>query len=114
MDFVRQHAPISRTRAQRDSGDPTGFSRACGNTWRKLGWTGILVPEEHGGANMGLADLAVVLEALGRTVAPEPFLSTVLLAGQLLTRGQYATKASLAAWHRRWRKNPYRCLPRGS
>ena len=34
---------------------------------------------------MGLADLAVVLEAVGRNLAPEPFLSTVLLGGQLLT-----------------------------
>jgi alkylation response protein AidB-like acyl-CoA dehydrogenase len=51
----------------------------------ELGWVGILIPEQYGGAGMGLADLAVVLEALGRTLAPEPFLSTVLLAGQLLT-----------------------------
>ena len=50
-----------------------------------LGWAGILIPEEYGGAGMGLADLAVVLEALGRVLAPEPFLSTVLLAGQGLT-----------------------------
>jgi alkylation response protein AidB-like acyl-CoA dehydrogenase len=33
---------------------------------------------------MGLAELAVVLEELGRNLAPEPFLSTVLLAGQVL------------------------------
>ncbi len=84
-DFVRQHATISRTRVQRDSGDPAGFSRALWQQMAELGWTGILIPEEYGGAGMGLADLAVILEALGRTVAPEPFLSTVLLAGQLLT-----------------------------
>jgi acyl-CoA dehydrogenase len=85
LDFVQQHAPTSRTRAQRDSGDPAGFSRALWRQMAELGWTGILIPVEHGGANMGLADIAVVLEAFGRTVAPEPFLSTVLLAGQLLT-----------------------------
>lgn len=95
-DFVRQHAPMSRTRAQRDSGDPTGFSRALWRQMAELGWTGILIPEEYGGANMGLADLVVVLEALGRTVAPEPFLSTVLLAGQLLTRAGSAQQKQ--AW----------------
>jgi alkylation response protein AidB-like acyl-CoA dehydrogenase len=52
----------------------------------KLGWTGILIPEEYGGASLGLADLAVVLEALGRNLAPEPFLSTVLLGGQLIAQ----------------------------
>jgi acyl-CoA dehydrogenase len=36
---------------------------------------------------MGLAELAVVMEALGRTLAPEPFLSTVLLAGRALLLG---------------------------
>jgi acyl-CoA dehydrogenase len=40
-----------------------------------------------GGAGLGLADLAVVLEALGRSLAPEPFLPTVLLAGRALVRG---------------------------
>ena len=39
-DFVRQHAPISRTRAQRDSGDPTGFSKALWQQMAELGWTG--------------------------------------------------------------------------
>ena len=85
-DFVRQHSPVSRMRALRDANDPTGFSRDLWKQMAELGWTGILIPETYGGASMGLADLAVVLEALGRTLAPEPFLSTVLLAGELLTR----------------------------
>jgi len=49
-----------------------------------LGWVGIPFPESVGGADMGLAELAVVMEALGRTLAPEPFLSTVLLGGRAL------------------------------
>ena len=84
-DFVRQHSPVSRIRALRDANDPTGFSRDLWKQMAELGWTGILVPDTYGGAGMGLADLAVVLEALGRTLAPEPFLSTVLLAGELLS-----------------------------
>jgi len=84
-DFVRQHSPISRLRALRDAADPIGFSRDVWKQMAELGWVGILIPEEYGGAGMGLADIAVVLESLGRTLAPEPFLSTVLLGGQLLT-----------------------------
>jgi acyl-CoA dehydrogenase len=53
----------------------------------ELGWVGIPFPEEFGGADMGLAGLAVVLEALGRKLAPEPFLSSVLLGGQALLLG---------------------------
>jgi alkylation response protein AidB-like acyl-CoA dehydrogenase len=52
-----------------------------------LGWVGIPFPEAYGGAGMGASEIAVVLEALGRTLAPEPFLSTVLLAGRAILRG---------------------------
>jgi acyl-CoA dehydrogenase len=53
----------------------------------ELGWAGIPFPESYGGAELGLAELAVVMEALGRTLAPEPFLSSVLLGGQALLLG---------------------------
>ena len=84
-DFVRTNSPVSRLRALRD-GQEMGFSPDIWQEMAQLGWAGILIPEEYGGAGMGLADLAVVLEAVGRNLAPEPFLSTVLLGGQLLAR----------------------------
>ena len=86
-DFVAERSPVARVRALRDSGDPDGFSRELWKEMAELGWVGIPFPESLGGAEMGLGELAVVLEALGRTLAPEPFLSTVLLGGQLLLRG---------------------------
>ncbi len=95
-DFVRQHSPVSRLRALRDANDPIGFSRDLWKQMAELGWTGILISDTYGGAGMGLADLAVVLEALGRTLAPEPFLSTVLLAGELLSRA--GSDAQKQAW----------------
>ena len=95
-DFVRDRSPVSRARALRDAGDEVGFSRDLWREMGALGWPGILLPEDYGGAGMGLADLAVVLEAVGRTLAPEPFLSTVLLGGQLLTRA--GTDAQKRAW----------------
>jgi acyl-CoA dehydrogenase len=86
-DFVSERSPVARFRALRDAGDPDGFSRDLWKEMAELGWVGIPFPESYGGAEMGLGELAVVLEALGRTLAPEPFLSTVLLGGQLLLRG---------------------------
>jgi alkylation response protein AidB-like acyl-CoA dehydrogenase len=44
----------------------------------ELGWLGVHLPEEHGGAGAGLGELVVVLDELGRQVAPGPFLPTVL------------------------------------
>jgi len=62
----------------------------------ELGWVGIPFPESCGGAGMGFSELAVVLEALGRTLAPEPFLSCVALAGQTLLRA--GSEAQQRAW----------------
>lgn len=55
--------------------------------WRKIadqGWTGILFDEEYGGSAMGLVEMAVVLEEMGRALLPGPYLSTVLLAGSAI------------------------------
>jgi alkylation response protein AidB-like acyl-CoA dehydrogenase len=40
----------------------------------EIGWLGLHLPEQHGGQGYGLSELAVVLEELGRAVAPGPFL----------------------------------------
>jgi acyl-CoA dehydrogenase len=83
-DFVKEKSPLARVRELRDTNDPVGFSRTLWKEMAELGWIGIPFPESVGGAGLGFADLAVVLEELGRSLAPEPFLSTVLLAGQAL------------------------------
>ncbi|MGH9110998.1 MAG: acyl-CoA dehydrogenase family protein, partial [Acidimicrobiales bacterium] len=46
----------------------------------ELGWLGLAVGADHGGQGYGLAELAVVLEELGRWCAPGPFLPTVIAA----------------------------------
>ncbi|MEA2516572.1 MAG: hypothetical protein QOG16_410 [Actinomycetota bacterium] len=50
----------------------------------ELGWTGLSVSEEAGGAGMGFIDEAVVFEELGRGLFPGPFFSTIALALPLL------------------------------
>jgi acyl-CoA dehydrogenase len=62
----------------------------------ELGWVGLAFPESLGGAGLGFADLAVVLEELGRTLAPEPFVGTVLMGGQALLLG--GSDAQKQAW----------------
>lgn len=86
-DFAAERSPVSRFRALRDAADPVGFSKALWKEMAELGWLGIPFPEAHGGAGMGLAELLLVLEPLGRGLAPEPFLGTLLLGGQALLLG---------------------------
>lgn len=45
-----------------------------------LGWPGLIVPEEHGGLGLGLVDLVVVAEELGRRAFSGPYLSDAIAA----------------------------------
>jgi alkylation response protein AidB-like acyl-CoA dehydrogenase len=81
--FLQKEVPLSRVRqlhAEGVSFEPAWWRRAA-----ELGWTALLVPEELGGGSVsgdGVADLAMVAEQLGKTVAPGPLypVSTVLAA----------------------------------
>jgi len=67
--------------------------------WRKLaeqGWLGIVYPEEEGGSGLGLVDLVLLMEEMGRAVMPGPFLSTVLLGGAAIA------EAGAPAQRRQW------------
>ena len=86
-DFADERSPVSRMRALRDADASMRFSPALWKEMAELGWLGIPFPEKLGGAGMGFAELAIVLETLGRNLAPEPFQSNVLLAGQALLLG---------------------------
>jgi alkylation response protein AidB-like acyl-CoA dehydrogenase len=95
-EFVQEHAPVTHLRALRDARDETGFSRKLWKQMGELGWPGILLPEEYGGADLGLAELGVVMEECGRTLAPYPFLSTVVFgAGAVALGGSEAQKQAI-------------------
>lgn len=52
--------------------------------WQQLadnGWLGIAYPEEAGGAGLGLLDVVILMEEIGRAVMPGPYPATVLLGG---------------------------------
>jgi len=95
-DFVEASSPINRVRELRDGNDSTGFSRELWGQMSDLGWTGLRIPEEYDGLGLGMFDLCPVLEAAGRKLMPEPFLSTVLLGSHALLFG--GTDAQKQAW----------------
>jgi alkylation response protein AidB-like acyl-CoA dehydrogenase len=59
-----------------------------------LGLLGVHVPEAHGGGGASLGELVVILEELGRQVAPGPFLPTVLASAVLAQSGNDAQQAA--------------------
>jgi alkylation response protein AidB-like acyl-CoA dehydrogenase len=61
-----------------------------------LGWTGMAVPEEYGGLGFGFVELTVLMEEMGRTLLPAPFLSSVILgANAILNAGSDAQRKEL-------------------
>lgn len=57
-----------------------------------LGWLGLHLPEEHGGAGFGLAEAAIVAEQMGRAVAPGPFAPTAIASAVIDAVGDEETK----------------------
>jgi alkylation response protein AidB-like acyl-CoA dehydrogenase len=82
--FLGKNAPIAHLRQLRDSKDAIGFSRPLWKEFVDLGWAGILIPQEHGGLGLGHVEVGVVMEELGRTLTPSPFLSTAVIAASAI------------------------------
>ncbi|OBF70470.1 acyl-CoA dehydrogenase [Mycobacterium sp. 852002-51613_SCH5001154] len=61
----------------------------------ELGWLGLHVDEEHGGSGYGLPELVVVVEELGRAVAPGPFVPTVIASAVIAKDGSAEQKSRL-------------------
>jgi pimeloyl-CoA dehydrogenase small subunit len=80
---------------QRFMDEPTGWSRALWQSYAELGLLGLPFEDRHGGVGGGPVETMIVMEALGRALALEPFFATVVLAGGLLRLG--ANEAMRAA-----------------
>ena len=92
--LISDKAPVSHLRGLRDSKDATGFSRELWKEFAEMGFSGLLVPEEFGGSGLGYVEAGIVMEEIGRTLMPSPFLSTGVLAASALTRGGSAAQKS--------------------
>src|SRR5215475_5455885 len=90
--LISDKAPVSHVRQLRDSKDATGFSRELWKEFAEMGFAGLLVPEEFGGSALGCVEAGVIMEEIGRTLMPSPFLATGVLAASALTRGGSAAQ----------------------
>ena len=85
--LISDKAPVAHLRQLRDSKDDTGFSRELWKTFAEMGFSGLLVPEQFGGSGLGAVEAGIVMEEIGRTLMPSPFLATSVLAASALSRG---------------------------
>ena len=77
--FAKQSSPLARFRAMRD--DERGWEPSVWRQMGELGWLGVPFPESLGGFGGSFVDVSLVLEKLGTTLVPEPYVSSVVLAG---------------------------------
>jgi hypothetical protein len=76
--------------------EPQGFSPAIWKQFAELGWLALPIAEEHGGIGGGAIEIGILMEAFGRGLVNEPYLSTVVLgAGLVAAHGRDEQKAAL-------------------
>ncbi len=83
--FLADECPMTHVRQMMD--DERGFADELWSKMAALGWTGLIIPEEYGGAGLDMVDMVVVLEEMGRTVMPGPFYASAILGGVAIALG---------------------------
>ena len=94
QEFLARECPTTLVREMEE--DERGYPDDLWRQMASLGWTGVPFPEIYGGTGGDFLDLAVLLEEIGRALAPSPYISTVILGGlTVLDAGSDAQKDDL-------------------
>jgi alkylation response protein AidB-like acyl-CoA dehydrogenase len=81
-ELLSQQCPPSVVRQQAES-EP-GYDEALWRQLAEIGLQGVAIPEQHGGQGLGMIELALVLDEMGRAAYPGPFFATTVLAASAL------------------------------
>ncbi|MEQ1509272.1 MAG: acyl-CoA dehydrogenase family protein [Sphingopyxis sp.] len=93
QNWVRGESPVSAWRAVRDAGGAAGYDPAVYAEMAAMGWTGIIIPEAHGGVDFGWMSLGLVAEECARTLTASPLLASAIAASAIILGGDEAQKA---------------------
>ena len=95
-DYVARRMDIARVRRLRDSSEE--YERSVWEEMAQLGWLGVLISDEHGGLGLGLTEAAIIAEELSRSLAPEPYAASAVLAASAIAQSDNASlKSTLLA-----------------
>ena len=76
--------------------DPLGFSADIWRQFAELGWLALPIPEGYGGLGGGAIEIGILMEAFGRGLVSEPYLSTVVIGAALISEcGSEAQKQAV-------------------
>lgn len=91
--FLEGSCPTTLVRAMEK--DASGYPPALWEQAVELGWLGMCLPEAYGGSGMPLVYLGLVMEEVGRAIAPLPLLSTSIPALTVAAVGSEAIKSAI-------------------
>ncbi|GGA28116.1 acyl-CoA dehydrogenase family protein [Neptunicoccus cionae] len=80
--FLDEASPVEKFRELRDAGK--AYNPELWKQMADLGWTGVLVPEDQGGIDMGHAAANLLAQEMGKTLVSSPFISTAVMAATAL------------------------------
>jgi alkylation response protein AidB-like acyl-CoA dehydrogenase len=81
---------------KKTANDPLGFSPAIWKQFAELGWLALPIAEAHGGLDGGAIEIGILMEAFGRGLVSEPYLSTVVIGAALVAEcGSEAQKQAI-------------------
>ena len=89
-EFLEKECPEEHVRAMEE--DEKGYSPALWKKMADLGWQGLMIPEEQGGAGFSYLDLCVLVEEFGRALVPGPFIPNATSAAGFILAGTDAQK----------------------
>jgi alkylation response protein AidB-like acyl-CoA dehydrogenase len=92
-DFLEKECPESYVRQMEE--DERGYSPEVWRKMAELGWQGLMIPEQYGGAGFGFLDLIVLLEEFGRALVPGPFIPTMVAASAVMEGGSEQQKQEI-------------------
>jgi len=83
-EFLDENSSLAHVREIFEAN--AGYSKELWKGIAELGWTGVSIPEEYGGAGYGYLELAMIAGEIGQALAPIPFGSTVYFAAEAIAQ----------------------------
>ncbi len=91
-EFLTRQCPPSYVRRMMD--DSTGYDEAVWRQLAEIGLHGVAIDEQYGGQGLGMVELALVAEEMGRAVYPGPYFASVVLAASAIAASGDTTQMS--------------------
>ena len=93
-DWASKESPVTEWRKVRAGGQPEAFNRDAYSAMAEMGWTGVIIPEEHGGSDFGWLSAGLVIEELGKTLTASPLIANTVAASAIILGGSEEQKAA--------------------